>query len=42
MDIKQLYREETNLEIDYGNGYFKNDYVKWLENKLKEKIIKNK
>jgi len=38
MDIKQTYREETNLEpyVESKNNedYFSNKYVKWLEQKL--------
>ena len=39
MDIKQVYREETNLEvyttINLDDGWcFRNDYVKWLEAKI--------
>lgn len=43
MDIKQVYREETNKDVylettglgDYGeSGSYKDEYVKWLENKV--------
>jgi len=38
MDIKQKYREETNLEpyFDLVDNYvcYTKDYVKWLEEKL--------
>ena len=43
MDIKQVYREETNKDVylettglgDCGeNGSYKDEYVKWLENKV--------
>ena len=39
MDIKQIYREETELDIyttiNLDDGWcFSNDYVKWLEKQL--------
>ena len=39
MDIKQIYREETDLDvyttINLDDGWcFSNDYVKWLEKQL--------
>jgi len=38
MDIKQIYREETDLEPyhkSYGDyGSYNNKYVKWLEAKI--------
>ena len=40
MDIKQKYREETNLDV-YPKGIlgvgasFSNEYVKWLEEQLR-------
>ena len=40
MDIKQKYREETNLDV-YPKGIlgvgasFSNEYVKWLEKQLR-------
>lgn len=39
MDIKQIYREETELEVytiaNLDDGWcFSNEYVKWLEEKI--------
>ena len=46
MDIKQMYREETNLDVyaehslNYAN--YTNEYVYFLEKKLKEAINYNR
>jgi len=40
MDIKQLYREETELDVytvalmEQRVEHFSDDYVKWLEEKI--------
>ena len=44
MDIKQKYREETNLDV-YPKGIlgvgasFSNEYVKWLEEQLRIGVV---
>tara|TARA_R100000655_G_scaffold108166_1_gene159624 strand:+ start:38 stop:298 length:261 start_codon:yes stop_codon:yes gene_type:complete len=44
MDIKQKYREETNLDV-YPKGIlgvgasFSNEYVKWLEEQLRIAVV---
>ena len=44
MDIKQIYREETDKDVykvalmEQRVEHFSDEYVKWLENKLKNSV----